>query len=114
MDCKGRKDTSSHFEKPHFEEETLWEYPVTQEQPVKMLTRAYTRSLSQLPIFHSLPPTIKRKPRIYSINKETSTAPSLEDIVLESLQSIDTPWEEIPKDPLSEGNPWPYLGNHNK
>lgn len=41
-------------------------------------------------------------------------APSLEDIVLESLQSIDTPWEEIPEDPLSEGNPWPDLGNPNK
>ena len=128
MDCKGRKDTSSHFEKPHFEEteiplslvlgspeeETLWEYPITQEQPVRVLTCAYACSLSQLPIFHSLPLTTKRKPRICPINDETSAAPSLEDIVLESLQSIDTPWEEIPKDPLSEGNPWPYLGNHNK
>ena len=34
--------------------------------------------------------------------------------MLDSLQSIDTPWEEIPEDPLSEGNPWPNLGNPNK
>lgn len=114
VDCKGRKDTSSHSKKPHFEEETLWEYPIIQEQLVRVLTRAYARSLSQLPIFHSLPPTTKRKPRIYSINKETSAAPSLEDIMLYSLQSIDTPWEEISEDPLSEGNPWPDLGNPNK
>ena len=91
MDHEGRKDPSSHSKKPHFKEETLWEYPVTQEKPVRILTRAYTRSLSQLPIFHSLPPTTKRKPRICSINEETSAARSLEDIVLESLQSINAP-----------------------
>lgn len=93
MDCEGQKDPFSHLEKPHFEEETLLEYHVTQEQPVKILTRAYARSLSQLPTFHSLPPTTKRTLRICSINEETSATPSLEDIVLESLQSIDTPWE---------------------
>jgi len=38
MDSEGRKDPSSHSEKPHFEEEALWEYPVTQEQPVRRLT----------------------------------------------------------------------------
>jgi len=46
MDCRGRKDPSSHLEKPHVEEveegnlspmslspknERLWEYPVTEE-----------------------------------------------------------------------------------
>jgi len=60
MDCKGRKDPSSHLEKPHFEEtkiplslmfgspkeERLWEYPFTQEQPIRLLTRAYDRFLS--------------------------------------------------------------------
>ena len=46
MDNEGRKDPSSHLEKPHFEEETLWVYPVTQKQPVKRLTRAYAHSLS--------------------------------------------------------------------
>lgn len=60
MDRKGQKDPSSHLEKPHFEEtkiplnpmlgspkeETLWEYLVTQEQPAKVLTRAYAHSLS--------------------------------------------------------------------
>lgn len=51
MDCEGQIDPSSHSKKHHFEEETLWEYPVTQEQLVKRLTQAYTRSLSQLPIF---------------------------------------------------------------
>jgi len=99
MDSKGRKDISSHLENPHFEEteiplslvlgspeeETLWEYLVTQEQPVRLLTRAYAHSLSQLPIFYSSPLITKRKPRIYSINEDTSVAPSLEDIVLESL-----------------------------
>ena len=40
MDREGRKDPSSHLEKPHFEEETLWEYLVTQEQLVRVLTRA--------------------------------------------------------------------------
>jgi len=107
------------LEEPHFEEidvplsfvfglpkeERLWEYPVTQGQPVIALTRVYAHSLSQLPIFHSLPLTAKRKPRIFSINKKTSIALSLEDIVLESLQSIDTPWEKIPEDPLSRDNP---------
>lgn len=128
MDRKGQKYPSSHLGKPHFEEteiplspmfgspeeETLSKYPITQEQPVRVLTRDYTRSLSCLPIFHSLPPTTKRRPRIYSINEEISATLSLEDIVLESLQSIDTPWEEIRKDPLFEGNPWPDLGNPNK
>jgi len=65
---------------------------------------AYARSLSQLPIFHSLPPKTKRKPRIFTLSEDTSVATSLEDIVLESLQSIDTPWEEIPKDSPSKGN----------
>jgi len=69
-----------------------------------MLTQAYARSLSQLPIFHSLPPTTKRKPRIFTLSEDTSTTTSLEDIVLESLQSIDTPWEEIPEDSPSKGN----------
>lgn len=114
MHCEGQKDPSCHLEKPHFEEETLWEYLVTQEQLIRILTRAYAHSFSQLRIFHSLPLTTKRKPRICSINEETSTTSSLEDILLESLQSIDTPWEEIPKDPLSEGNPWPNLGSLNK
>jgi len=95
-------------------EERLWEYLVTQEQPVRVLTHAYARSLSQLPIFPSLPPTAKRKPRIYHINEETFAAPSLEDIMLESLRSIDTPWEEILKDPPSKGNPWPDLENPNE
>ena len=118
MDRKGRKDPSTHLEEPHFEEidvhlspvfglpkeERLWEYPVTQEQPVRALTRAYARSLSQLPIFHSLTLTAKRNSRIFPINEETFAAPSLEDIVLESMQSIDTPWEEIPEDPLSKCN----------
>lgn len=56
----------------------------------------------------------KKKPRICSINVETFVAPSLEDIVLEPLQSINTHYEEIPEDPLSEGNPWPDLGSLNK
>lgn len=51
MDCEGLKDPSSQSEKTHFEEETLLEYTVTQEQPVRRLTRAYARSLSQLPSF---------------------------------------------------------------
>lgn len=99
MDRKDQKDPSSHLEKLHFEEtkiplghvlrsleeETLWEYPVTQEQPVRVLTQAYTCSLSQFPIFHSLPPTTRRKPRICSINEKTSATLSLKDIVLESL-----------------------------
>ncbi len=111
------------MEEPHFEEveiplspvfgspkeERLWEYPVIHKQPVRVLTRAYPHSLSQLPIFHSLPLTTKRKPRIFPINEETSAAPSLEDIVLESLQSINTPWEEIPEDSPSESNPWSNL-----
>ena len=59
MDCEGQKGPSSHSEKLHFEEETLWEYPVTQEQPVTRLTRAYARSPSQLHIFQSLPLTVK-------------------------------------------------------
>ena len=82
----------------------LWEYHVTQEQPVRVLTRAYACSISQFPFFHSLPPTTKRKTRIFTLSEETFEAPSLEDIMLESLQSIDTPWEEIPEDALSEGN----------
>ena len=94
-------------------EDSLWEYPITQEQPLRVLTRANAHSLSQIPIFHSLPLTTKRKPRIYPINGETSTAPSLEDIVLDSLQSIDSPWEEIPEDSPSESNPWPDLENPN-
>lgn len=128
MDHKCRKDHSTHLKDPHFketkvplslvfgspEEERLWEYLVTQEQPVRVLTHAYDRSLSQLPIFHSLPLTVKIKPRILPINEETSTTPSLEDIVLDSLQSINTSWEEIPEDPPSEGNPWSDLENHNK
>ena len=114
MDCEGWKDPSSHSEKPHFKEETLWEYPITQEQPVKRLTQSYTRSLSQLPIFQSLPPIAKRKPGVYHINEETSASPSLEDIMLDSFQSIDSPWEEIPKDSPSEGNLWPDLEDPNK
>lgn len=93
------------MEKPHSEEETLWEYPVTQEQPVRRITRAYACSLSNLPIFQYLSPTTKRKQRVYHINEETSEAPSLEDIVLDYLQSINSPWEEIPEDSPSEGNP---------
>jgi len=91
MDFEGRKDPSSHSEKPHFKEETLWEYPGTQEQPVIRLTWAYSRSLSQLPIFQSLLLIAKRNPRVYHINKETSATLFLEDIVLNSLQSIDFP-----------------------
>ena len=60
MDRKGSKDHSSHLEKPHFKEKTLWEYPITKEQPVIVLTSTYTCSLSPLPIFNSLPPTTKR------------------------------------------------------
>jgi len=118
MDHRGRKDHSTHLKKPHFEEteiplsplsgstkeDRLWEYPVTQEQPVRTVTRSYSHSLSQLPIFHSLPPTTKRKPRIFTLSEDTSATTSLEDIVLEFLQSIDHPWEEIPKDSPSKGN----------
>ena len=60
MDCKGRRDPATHLKELHFEEtkaplspiswspkeERLWDYPVTQEQPVRTLTRAYARSLS--------------------------------------------------------------------
>lgn len=112
MDHKFQRDLSTHLKEPHFEErgttlslvsgspkeERLWEYLATHEQPVRTLTRAYAHSLSHLPIFHSLPPKTKRKPRILTLSEDTSVATSLEDIVLESLQSIDTPWEEIPKD----------------
>ena len=105
MDSEGQKDPSSHSKKPHFKEETLWEYLVTQEQPVRRLTWAYTRSLSQLPIFQSLPSIAKRKPRVYHINEETSTTPSIKDVVLDSFKSINSPWEEIPEDSLSKGNP---------
>lgn len=70
-------------------EDSLWEYPLTQEKPVRRLTQAYDYYLSQLPIFHSLPPTTKIKPRVFHINEETSTTPSLEDIVLDSFQSIE-------------------------
>lgn len=114
MDCEGRKDPSTHSKNPHFEEETLWEYYITQEQPFRRLTWAYTYSLSQLPIFQSLPPTTKRNPRVYHINEEASVAPSLEDIVLDSLQNIDSPWEEITEDSPSDGIPWPKLENPNK
>lgn len=31
--------------------------------------------------------------------------------MLDSLQSIKSPWEEIPEDSPSEGNPWPDLEN---
>lgn len=34
--------------------------------------------------------------------------------MLESLQSINTNWEEISQDPPSKGNPWPDSGNPNK
>jgi len=57
---------------------------------------------------------VKRKPRVYHINEETSVAPSLEDIVLDYLQSIDSPWEEIPEDSPFEGNPWLDLENPNE
>jgi len=79
-----------------------------------VITHAYAHSLYQLPIFHSLPLIAKRKPRILPISEEASAAPSLEDIVLDSLQSIDTPWEEIPDDSPYEGNPWFDLENSNK
>lgn len=95
MDCEGRKDHSTHCEEPHFEEkniplslasgspkeESLWQYHVTREKPVRRLTRSYIHSLSQLPIFQSLPLTKKMKPRVFHINKETYAAHSLEDIV---------------------------------
>ena len=52
MDRKGRKDHIAHLEETHSEEaeiplspvfgspkeERLWEYPVTQEQPIRVLT----------------------------------------------------------------------------
>jgi len=128
MDHKGQRDPSAHLKEPHFEEveiplspvfrspkeERLWEYPVSQEQLVTTLTWAYAHSLSQLPIFHSLPLTTKRKPRIFTISEETFVVPSLEDIVLESLPSIDTPWEEILEDSSSIGNPWLVLENPSK
>lgn len=63
------------------EEDRLWEYPITQEQPDRVLIGAYARSLSQLPIFHSLPLTTKINPRVLPISEETSAAPSHEDIV---------------------------------
>lgn len=82
MDRKVRRDPATHLKEPHFEEtktplspvsrspkeERLWEYPVTQEELVREITRAYTFSFSQLPIFHSLPPTTKRKPRILTLS----------------------------------------------
>ena len=48
MDHKGQRDPATHLKEPHFEEietplspisgspkeERLWEYPITQEQPV--------------------------------------------------------------------------------
>lgn len=128
MDCKVRKYPFAHLEEPHLEEakvplspmfgspkeERLWGYLVTQEQPIKVLTHAYAHSLSQLPIFHYLPLTTKINPRICPINDKTSTTPSLEDLLVESLQTIKTPWEEILKDPLSKGNPWLALGNTKK
>lgn len=43
-------------------------------------------------------------PRIFTLSKDTSATTSLKDIVLESLQSIDTPWEEILEDSPSKGN----------
>ena len=66
MDRKGGRDHATHLKEPHFEEiktplspvsrsskeERLWEYPITQEQPIRILTQAYARSLSQLPMFH--------------------------------------------------------------
>lgn len=119
MDHKGKKDHSTHLKEPHFEEidtplslvsewpkeDRLWEYPITQEQAVKTLTQSYARSLSQLPIFHSLPPKTKRNPRIFTLSEDTYVATSLEDIVIESLQIINTPWEEIHEDSPSRGNP---------
>ena len=118
MDRKGQRDPTTHLKEPHFEEtmtplspvsgppkeERLWEYPVTQEQLVRALTRAYTHSLSQLPIFHSLSHKTKRKPRIFTLSEDTSTTTSLEDIVLEPLQSMDTSWEKILEDFPSKGN----------
>jgi len=35
-------------------------------------------------------------------------------MLLESLQSIDSPWEEIPEDQPSKGNPWTHLENPNE
>jgi len=60
MDRKGQRDPATHLKEPHFEqivinlspvygspkEERLWEYPATQEQPVRTLTWAYAHSLS--------------------------------------------------------------------
>lgn len=117
MNRKGQRDPATHLKEPHFEEtetplspisrspreERLWDYPVTQEQLVITLTRAFARSLSRLPIFHSLPSKTKRKPRIFTLSEDTSVSTSLKDIMLESLQSIDTPWEEIPEDSPSKG-----------
>ena len=53
-------------------------------------------------------------PRVFPISEETSATPSLEDIVLESLQSIKTPWEEIPEDSPSKINPRLNFENPNK
>ena len=105
MDCEGRKYPSSHSEKPRFEEETLWEYPVTQEQPVIRLTRAYTHSLSNLPIFQSLPPIAKRKTRVYHINEETSAALLLKILCL-ILYRVSTPLgKKFLRIPLLKANP---------
>lgn len=126
MDHKGRKDPSAHLEEPHFKEaevplspvfgspkeERLWEYPIIQEQLVKVLTRAYARSLSQLPIFYSLPLTAKRKPRIFPINEGTYATLSLEDIVLESLQVLTVLGKKflrIPSIKVIPGSIWEIL-----
>lgn len=55
-------------------------------------------------MFHYLPPKTKRKSRIFTLSEDTSIATSLEDVVLESLQSINTPWEEILEDYPTKGN----------
>jgi len=55
----------------------------------------------------------KKKDTGLSHKRRDIRSPSLEDIVLDSLQSIDSPWEEIPEDSPSESKPWPDLENPN-
>ena len=45
------------------------------------------------------------------MSEDTSATTSLEDIVLESFQSIDTPLEEIPEDSPPKGNSSLYFEN---
>ena len=67
-----------------------------QVEEVQILTQSIARRLGKLPIIHSIPRRKRHPRKVQQIDENTYIAPSLKDLVIESLQNIEEEWDELP------------------